>query len=199
MERCARRTMPDGRTCARRRLRRTPCWPLLLLLVAGAASTGCSFVYTRGPQPEVQPPPPCTTSNASPTADTALAVVSVGAVVAGSILYSQATKSNCSSGIADISCNIEQGAGIGAIIAGGVGTLVFVPSAIVGYNRTADCRAWLQANPEYVPQPAPSTSSSLLVPTHTCPSRGDAPLLCSSGASRESSALVLKASSGGRP
>ncbi len=59
--------------------------------------------------------------------------------------------------------------------------------AIVGFN-TADCRAWLQANAQRAPQPAPS---SLLVPAPRCPIRGDTPLLCSSGASSESSALVL--------
>ena len=190
MEGCA---VPDSRPCARRRAGRKPCRTLLLLLVAvhGAASTGCSLIYTKGPQPEVRPPPPCTTSNASPYADIGLAVASVGAVVAGSIQY---TRKCTGSGFGDISCGVQQGTGIGAIVAGGVGTLVFVPSAIVGFMRTADCRAWLQANPQSTPPPPPppaETSSSLLVPVRRCPSQGDAPLRCSSGASWESSALVL--------
>ena len=87
----------------------------------------------------------------------------------------------------------------GTVIAGLVGTAVFVPSAITGFGRTYDCRAWLEANPQYAPQPAPSTSSSLLVPARGCPSQGDAPLLCSSRASRDSSALVRNAPSGGAP
>ena len=58
---------------------------------------------------------------------------------------------------------------------------LFTSSAIVGFNQTADCRAWLQANPQHAPQPAPSRSSLLLVPAPTCPIQGDIPLLCSSG------------------
>ena len=40
------------------------------LLVQGAVSTGCSLLFTKGP------PPPCTTENDLPRADTALLVVS---------------------------------------------------------------------------------------------------------------------------
>ena len=199
MGRGAGRGVPDGRTCVGRGASRKPCWVLCLLMVAvyGAASTGCSFIYTKGPQPEVQPPPPCTTDNWPQTTDTVMAAVSVASVVAGSLIYSQNAHKSCHG--FDIYCAMAPAAGIGLAVAGGVGTLVFIPSAIVGYSRTADCRAWLQANPQYAPPPPAETSSSLFAPVRTCPIQGDAPLLCSSRASRESSALVLDAPSGGAP
>ncbi len=171
MERCAGRSGPDGRTCARRRVRRKPCRALWLLVVTihGAAGTGCSFVYTRGPQPEVQPPPPCTTSNASPTADTVLAVASVAAVVAGSIVYANGMKP-CSGFLCQL--NSQSVGGGSAIVLGGIGTAVFVPSAIVGYNRTAACRASQPPQPEEAAPSAPPESSLLLVPSPGCPPPG---------------------------
>ena len=203
MEPCASRSVPDGRTCVRRSARRKPCRTLWLLVVAvyGAASTGCSFVYTRRPHPEVQPPPPCTTDNWAPTTDTVIAAVSVAAVVAGAVIYANGMKP-CSGLLCNL--NEESVGGGAALIAGGVGTLIFTPSAITGFGRTADCRAWLQANPQYAPPPPPppptaETSSSLFVPERRCSSQGDAPLLCSSRASWESSTLVLNAPSGGAP
>ncbi|HMK73981.1 MAG TPA: hypothetical protein VK454_11625, partial [Myxococcaceae bacterium] len=44
-----------------------------------AASPGCSFVLTRGPETDVHPPRECTTSNAAPVADTVLAALSLAA------------------------------------------------------------------------------------------------------------------------
>ena len=129
----------------------------------------------------MQPPPPCTTSYIHSIADTVLSAVSVGMTTwAATGFHAEKVRD-------------------GTVIAGLVGTAVFVPSAITGFGRTYDCRAWLEANPQYAPQPAPSTSSSLLVPARGCPSQGDAPLLCSSRASRDSSALVRNAPSGGAP
>ena len=178
MKRCAGRTVPDGRSCARRRASRKPCRTLRLLVVAvyGASSAGCSFVFTKGPQPEVQPPPPCTTDNTYPIADSVIAAASAAAVIAGSVLLAGAAGQHpCGD-----SCWTEGVTGAGALIVAVPLVAVFTPSAIVGFNRTADCRAWLQENPQYAPQPAPSTSSSLLVPARTCAVQGDAPLLCSS-------------------
>jgi hypothetical protein len=73
------------------------------------------------------------------------------------------------------------------LIAGGVGTVVFTSSAIVGYTRTADCRAAEENTPH--PQHASSgarqgeTFTSSLVPASGCSGRGDAPLVCSWGTS----------------
>ena len=198
---CSGGTMPDGRACAPCRASRKPCRALWLLVVAvhGVASTGCSFAFTKGPRPEVQPPPPCTTSNAAPITDTVLSVVSVGLVVAGSLMYADSKKPlNCTPAepfcsLGEIGTGVEEATGVGAIIAGGIGTLLFVPSAITGYNRTADCRASLQTNPQDAPQPPPSNPYSPLMPARRCPALGDAPVLCPSEGSSESSALVLDA------
>jgi len=55
----------------------------LLLMVSGLSGSGCSFIFTKGPQPELEPPPPCTTSNAAPTADAIIAGLGVVGLVAG--------------------------------------------------------------------------------------------------------------------
>ena len=163
---------------------------LLMLVVFVQASAGCSLIFTKGPQPEVQPPPPCTTDNGFPIADTVIAVASVAAVVAGAVVYANGTtRHNCG-----WFCGFgEEVGGAGAMLIGGIGTVIFTPSAIVGYMRTSDCRAWLEANPQYAPPPSPSTpqSSSLLVPPQGCPTLGDVPRMCSSTAPWGPSAVVL--------
>jgi hypothetical protein len=152
-------------------MRVTVALMMVAIAVDGAATTGCSLLYTKGPQPEMHPPPPCTTSNDAPIADTVFAVVSVGTVAGGLIAYKNG----------DLGIGLL---GAGGAILGGVGTLVFVPSAVVGYNRTAACREWVEkgvksAPPAHPPARLPPRSSSLLEPP--CSSRGDAPLLCSEG------------------
>jgi hypothetical protein len=166
-------------------MRSTPA--LLTLAVFGVANAGCSLIYTKGPQPEVQPPPPCTTWNTSPAADTVLAVLSVGAVVAGAVVYANGTtRHNCG-----FFCGFgEEVGGVGAMVIGGVGTLVFVPSAIVGFNRTAACRASLEAKPQQPASSPPPQSWLLLAPPEACPP-GNGPRICSSTASWGPSALVL--------
>ena len=62
---------------------------LLMLAVFGVATAGCSLFLTKGPQLEVQPPPPCTSSVAAPVVDTVLAAASLGLVVVGGLLFSQ--------------------------------------------------------------------------------------------------------------
>ena len=151
------------------------------IAIQGAGSTGCSLHYTKGPQPDVHPPPACTESNDAPITDTVLAVASIGIVVAGSVLYSN-TK-DCGGAWCGLGNQLTGGT---AIILGGIGTLVFVPSSIIGYNRTASCRAWLDGDPEYSPSRRPGArpaapSTSLLLPRRECSSRGDAPLLCALG------------------
>ena len=177
--------LPGRRGCARR-----SAAALSIVALLAWASGGCSFVYARGPKPDMHPPPPCTPSDVHANVDTALAVVSVAAVVAGGIVYANGTKKQCPA--SEWFCGFEEEVGGGgALILGGIGTLIFVPSAIVGYTRAADCRAWLEATPRYTPPPAPPASSSLLVPARPCLTGGDAPRMCSSAASWESSATVF--------
>jgi hypothetical protein len=149
------------------------------LAVLGALSNGCSLLYTKGPEPMMRPPPPCTTSNEAPITDTVLAGVSVGMAVAGAIIAHNT--SNCGGAW----CGLNNGfTGDGLLILGSIGALLFIPSAGVGYGRTAACRDWLEENPQYAPPVRPGRPqgrSWLLVPAPECSSRGDAPLLCASG------------------
>ena len=69
-------------------MRATKTFVGALVAIHGAASAGCSFLYTKGPQPQLRPPPPCTTSNAAPIEDTVLGAASVGLAVAGGIVAS---------------------------------------------------------------------------------------------------------------
>jgi hypothetical protein len=145
----------------------------LVLAVFGVATTGCSLSFTKGPQPEVHPPPLCTTENGAPIADTVLAVSSVALATIPWIFYANAPKSD-NSGIAFF-------AFWGSII-GGFGTAIFTTSAVVGFNRTAACRTSLGLAYE---QPASSPvpqSSFLLLNERGCPMAGDTPRLCSSWA-----------------
>jgi hypothetical protein len=176
---------------------------LLMLVVFVQASAGCSLIFTKGPQPEVQPPPPCTTDNGFPVADTVIAVASVAALVAGAVVYVNGmAKHDCGLGSV-CQFNEESVGGGAAMIAGGVGTLIFTPSAIVGFNRTSDCRAWLAANPQSAPSPSPNPpqSSLLLVPAQRCPTSGDVPRICSAPAPWGPGAVVLGdvTSRGGAP
>ena len=202
MGRGAGRSVPDGKLCVRGGPRRMPCRLLLLLLVAvhAAVSTGCSFAFTKGPQPEVQPPPPCTTSNLAPAFDVgfaALAVVLAGWAASGTGSYDYTARDcpcfwcePCSPPYTHTKDNNWLWIPAGVSIASAV---LFGSSAIVGFNRTADCRASLESNPLYAPPPSPSppTSSLLLVPAQGCPTSGDVPRMCSSAASWGSSAVVL--------
>jgi len=171
---------------------------LLMLAVFGVASAGCSFIFTRGPKPDVQPPPPCTSDNTYPVADTVLAIVSAAAVVAGAVVYVNGTKQQ---GCGGWFCGFgEEISGGGAMVAGALGTLIFTPSAIVGFNRTAACRAWLEANPQYAPPPSPNPpeSSLFVMPPPGCPT-GDAPRICrSAGAGRPSAVVLAKLRLGSR-
>jgi len=159
----------------------------LMLVVFGVYNSGCSLIYTKGPQPGVQPPPPCTTDNTWPTTDTVLAAVSVAAVVAGTLLLTQ----KCPSG----GCTTEEVAGGfvggGLALGGIVGTAIFTPSAIVGYMRTADCRASLEPKPQQPASTPLPPSSFLLVPRGGCRTVGDAPRSCSAVALDEARVTVL--------
>ena len=162
-----------------------------MLAVFGMANAGCSFIFTKGPQPEVQPPPPCTTSNTVPTVDAVIGGLGVVALVAGVVVAAEAASQPCSGfGCAGEGAVIAAGGG-GALL-GVVGAAVFIPSAIVGFNRTAACRASLEAKPQQPASPSPPQSSLLLVPPHGCPTAGGAPRMCSSAPPWGPSAVLLK-------
>jgi hypothetical protein len=144
----------------------------LVLAMYGAAGTGCSLLFTKGP------PPPCTTENDIPRVDTALLVASVALAVAGGAIARNpqtCTESWCGLG--------GEATGTGMLIAGGIGSVVFASSAIVGYGRTARCRE-AEENDARHPHPrALSSGTSLpsLLPSADCSGRGDAPRVCTSG------------------
>ena len=151
------------------------------LLVQGAVSTGCSLLFTKGP------PPPCTTENDLPRADTALLVASVALAVAGGAIARN--PQTCT----ESWCGLGGGTtGGGMLIAGGIGSVVFTSSAIIGYNRTAGCREAEKNSPPAHSGAGPGqASSSVRFWSAGCSTRGDAPLFCPSRAFYESNASGL--------
>jgi len=122
-------------------------------MAATVACSGCSLVYTRGPQTGASPSPPepCTSSNGYAIADTVLAALSFAAAVGGTILVIDSTK--CPHpGTCEFGGLGEGVTGLGLLGAGLVSTAIFTPSAVVGYNRAAACRAW-EAMPSPLPPP----------------------------------------------
>ncbi|MGZ6077107.1 MAG: hypothetical protein ACXWK6_04805, partial [Myxococcaceae bacterium] len=121
-----------------------------MLLVIG--TEGCSFAFTRGPQPSLpagpgpetsrpQTPPECTSSVAAPVADTVLSTLSVAVFVTG-IAALATPEPSCSQGsFGPCFQGFNQSVGWTGIIAGGLTSALFIASAVTGYGRTADCRA----------------------------------------------------------
>jgi hypothetical protein len=142
------------------------CASLTLVLVA---SPGCSLVYTRGPHPEIHPPPECTTSLAAPAADTALAVLSLTLLGLGV----------ASAAVRCPECGGLDVVGLGAVVLGtGFGAL-FTTSAAVGYGRTGACRSLKESNRPPPPAPPPASSTLLrALPSAACGPLGDAPRVC---------------------
>ena len=173
--------------------RASPVVSLSTLVILAWVTSGCSLIFVKGPQPEVHPPPPCTASNNLPTADAVLAGLSVAALVAGAVVYANGKSQEASGCNGGWFCGFgDQVGGGGAMILGGVGTLLFTPSAIVGFNETAACRASLETTPQPPSSPpAPASPSSLLAPPHGCPWDGDAPRLCSTVATHRPGELRL--------
>jgi len=161
---------------------RAPLRPTAGLLAAVLASTsaGCSLLYVKGPQPEVKPPPPCTTSNALPVEDVILAGTSVVVLTTGAILHANETVGSA-----------DHGKGAGLMVVGGIGALFFATSAIVGYSRTADCRAWLESEVRTAELPATPTPASFLAPSLRCPTKRDVPRLCLGEAAWDSRVVVV--------
>ena len=138
----------------------------LMFVVLGVYSTGCSFIFTKGPQPELQPPPQCTTSNVAPILD------STGAALSGLIGLISLGGAACSGD----SCYWNKSASAWTAVAFLATAGLLTTSAVVGFNRTAACRSSLGIeSPASSPLPE---SSLLLVPQRNCPTLGDAPRLC---------------------
>lgn len=148
---------------------------LLFSALLVEAGPGCSLILTKGPEPELHPPPECTTSAAAPVVDTILAATAVALAVAGFA----STSPSCSSN--DFGCGIGKGTGEALGVAGAALGVLFGVSAGVGYGRTSACRASL--GPGYVPAPTqltPAPEASLWPPTPSpgCALQGDAPRVC---------------------
>lgn len=121
--------------------RRTSALRLFAAAVAVSFSfSGCSFATVQRARPLTEIDDPrvaddCTTSNAAPGADTALAVAGI---VAGNVLLMDATKTdpNCDSRRTTCGPSGNVGPGIAVALAGAV----FTGSAVYGYFTTARCR-----------------------------------------------------------
>jgi len=142
-----------------------------LLLVC--SSPGCSLFLTKGPEPDLKPPPECTSVVEAPVIDTILAASSVALAV---VLANSASAPCPSSqnGFGSFCFN-----GVGWVGAAGAGllALLFTSSAIVGYVRTSDCRASLAGT--HAPPKTPPKSSFLPGSAPDgCSDMGDAPRVC---------------------
>ena len=160
-----------------------------MLLVAG--TEGCSFAFTRGPQPSLPagpgpetsrpPTPECTSSVAAPVVDTVLSTLSVAVFVTG-IAALATPEPSCSQGSFGVCFrNFNQSVGWTGIIAGGLTSTLFIASAVTGYGRTADCRAAIEASAR--PPPPRASVPPSFVPLEGCGPVGDVPRVCSSVAS----------------
>jgi hypothetical protein len=134
------------------------------------ACPGCSLIFTHAPQPDVHPPPECTTSVAAPVVDTVVATASATLLGFGAA----AAATPCTPGDVNF-CGLGQAAGWGAIVVGAVTGILFTTSAVVGYQRTSACRASLEPN-ALLPQPSASLLPASSV--EVCASVGDAPRSC---------------------
>jgi hypothetical protein len=141
------------------------------------ASPGCSLLFTRGPEPEVHPPPPCTTSNAGPISDGLLAALSLVVVVIGGVA---AASPSCQTNSGSLGYCVDAHSAGPVIIASGAALgALFTTSAVVGSRRTNACRDYLESRS--VPPPAPLAPVSSLLPAspmETCAAVGDAPRAC---------------------
>jgi hypothetical protein len=125
------------------------------LFVQGTLTTGCALV------------------SGNRTHNAASAAVSVGAVVAGSIIASNPHTCGGSS------CEFT---GAGLIVLGTIGALVFIPALFACDERTADGRSSPSVPDLPLEEHPPMSSSSLLTfaPSRPCSTRDDGPRVCSS-------------------
>ena len=156
-----------------------------LAAVFVAALPGCSLILTKGPQPELHPPPECTTSVAAPVVDTVLAALSFTLLGLG-VAAETESSAPCTGEFCSLN-GIGQGSGWIAIAAGAATGILFTTSAVVGYQRTSACRASLEPN-SLLPRPRASLLPAL--PVEACGGVGDAPRTCRAFARRDHSPVA---------
>jgi hypothetical protein len=162
---------------------------ILLTTLLLVPSPGCSLIFTKGPQPELHPPPECTQSVAAPVTDTVLATLSVALLGLGVAVVADTSSSpSCPTGglyyCSNTGRDAEAGFGLGAIVAGAALGALFTASAVVGYQQTSACRASLEPN-ALLPQPKASLLPAS--PAEACEAVRDAPRVCRGLARRDES------------
>jgi hypothetical protein len=145
----------------------------LAMLILGVSS-GCSLIFTKGPQPEMHPPTGCTSSVGAPVADTVLATASVVLLGLGVAAIADSS-SSCTGEFCGIGNGAGQAVGVGAVIVGALSGILFTTSAVVGYQRTSACRASLEPD-ALLPRPTASLLPAPLV--EACAQVDDAPRVC---------------------
>jgi hypothetical protein len=151
-----------------------------LAIVALVAGPGCSLIFAKGPQPEVYPPPECTSSVAAPVADTGIAATSFALAVAAAAVAAPGCPPPNPGG--SELCGFNKLAWFPAGAAAALSVL-FTASAVVGYQRTSACRDSLAPDARPLPGPVvPGTSSLLDSPGQGCARVGDAPRVCTNAA-----------------
>jgi len=151
-----------------------------LATLALVASPGCSLIFTKGPQPQANPPPECTASVAAPVADTVIAAASFALAVAAAVVAAPGCPPPNPGG--SELCGFNKLAWFPAAGAAAT-TVLFTASAVVGYQRTSACGDSLAPDARPVPGPSlPGTSSLLDSQVKGCARVGDAPRVCTNAA-----------------
>ena len=139
---------------------------LVLLLVSGLTTTGCSFIWVTRPVPQEEAkeysiPPPCTSSYWTPGIDTAVAIL----FAIPSIVYASMSKeeylsigSSSSSSPAD-----PNGRYYAATVFGTMG-LVGLASAIYGFHYVGKCKEQRKTLPDAEPSYAAQAISTQPLP-----------------------------------
>lgn len=147
-------------------------------MLIAATTPGCSLIFTKGPQPELHPPPECTASVAAPVTDTVLATLSVallGLGVAGVVDSNSTRPCTPNSSLCSFGNGTESTFSWGAVVAGAALGALFTASAVVGYQRTSACRASREPN-ALLQQPRAALLRAS--PVEACVPVSDAPRVC---------------------
>ncbi len=170
-----------GRTMHRGRMDPWRLWRSAPLALVLAASPGCSLLFTQAPRPELHPPPPCNPLVASPVMDTVLATAGAGLAVTGAVVASYSCGGGPQSVDSNAYCGLHQAFGYGALISGALVSALFTTSAVLGYQRTAACRALAESTgPAPAAREVPSALLLSASPVEGCGRGGDTPRRCPS-------------------